>query len=451
MYTFRDKQMSSVLNEHNNVNDDDVSNSTVAKNFDDDDDDDFDDNITITIDSSATGLIMPATTTRKNHELSKINSVMNASKMYTCNLHMDLEMQTELNNLIVNSIAPKTSKCIAVNFNRRIILIPTTQVLSSRLQSMFWAPARQYKETTMDLFDNLDIVSQISKNLNGGGIVAASSAMSAAAAGHPMYTSETIAIFSARYYHKTTMPGYASASYDQNAGNTGTTNNAAGFYYYTDFAVFIISNVKLIEYAIHGHVSNINALLQKYNPAKIYYNSLPNKALDLFLRYPYQPFFAGITDQSKLTPIVIHRFTGNFNTLAFCERQEPYCAFCNGLRDIRGLLFQLPTHQNLDKLASTATFTMTRRQLLQQKQTATPQNMQQEKMTSSSDTGEKVVPTFRRIKSVIIRPEPKRLQQSSNTHHNRRHQSRAALHPYHQPLQRRHLRHAPKKSRRVFN
>lgn len=429
--------------------------------------DDFEDNITITIDASA-NTIMPAAAAAaaassqlslrrskqvppltQSNELSRITSVMNASGMYTCDINMDLEMQAELNALICESIAPKTSKCIAVSFNKRIILIPITHPLSSRLQSIFWPLPRQYAETTLHMFNSLNIVSEIARNLGVADI------KSLCGDNLGFNITDTIAIFSARYYYKATLPS-RDGQYPS-AGNTGSncsvpaTNNA-GFYYYADFAIFIVQNMKIIEYAIHGYVSNINELLLKYAPKRIFYNSRPNKALDLFLRYPYQPFFAGITDQSKLTPITINRLHGTFNTLVFCDRQDTFCAFCNGLRDIRGLIFRLLTHQNMDMLAPTSAFTMTRRQLLQMKSTTTSN---EKAIASAAAPIEPKVPG-RRLRSVVVRPPPQPLSDQhrnnigSRVQHTIRRRRRSAMYPYHQQTQRRHLKHAPKKSRRTF-
>lgn len=413
-----------------------------------DDSSDDDDNITIRIDKTKNdGAHRLSLNKHQNDELSKINSVMHASSKYTCIINPDLEIRAELGTLVMNSITPKTSQCIAVNFNKRILLIPTTQPLSSRMQSLFWVQPKQYEETKLNLFNNIDIMPQISKNLGDADFNNGNNPMGLSA-------DDTFAVFSARYYYKTTMPGRAQDSNlnSNNSNNDGQQQQSlinTGFYYYTDFAVFILRDMKIIEYAIHGYVSNINDLLHKYNPKKIFYNSMPNKALDLFLRYEYQPFFSGIKDTSKLTPIVIHRFTGFYNTLAFCERQEAFCAFCNGLRDIRGLLLQLPNHQSLEMLTPTSTFTMTRRQLMQLKTTRSNQSPNSNTKPSGG----------RRLCSVVVIPEQQHQSLLPSNSYRQRHKNngsrlsrhRRSLYPYHQQPQRRHLRCAPKKSRRTFS
>ena len=113
-----------------------------------------------------------------------------------------------------------------------------------------------------------------------------------------------------------------------------TNDNKNRFLYrYVDFAAIIIQNGKIIDYAIHGFVSNINEMIKKHKPRKVYINANPNDALDTFLRYPYQPFYE--STYGLLTPIKIYR-NPNFNTTVFCGRRNIYCAFCNVLKDAYG-------------------------------------------------------------------------------------------------------------------
>lgn len=410
-------------------------------NFDSDEDNDNEaENITVTIDQNKVGSSFRQPPPNYPCEMMKLDAIINMPSMLSSTMDTDLEMQTELSSIIRNSITPTTPKCIAINFNNRIILVPFTQPLSSRLQSLFWAPAKQYTETKLKLFE-VDIMSQLAQNLNVTSInnqKTASTSFDAEtqqADVQCLNSNETVAIFSARYYKQ----------------NPGRGNNNTGFYYYTDFAVIIIRNMKIIEYAIHGYVSNINELLLKYNPQSIIYNSSPNKGLDVFLRYPYQPFFAGITDQSKLKPITIHRFHGTFNTLAFCERSETYCAFCNALRDIRGLIFQLATKQSMDQLTPTSNLTTTKRQLLQTTG-KTDQQYESERQHRPQ-----------RLCSIVFRPPQK--QATTIAHHRHgsgRHRQRNnneyrtkitskkswIVYPYHQKSRHRNLKHAPKKAHR---
>lgn len=83
--------------------------------------------------------------------------------------------------------------------------------------------------------------------------------------------------------------------------------------------------------------------LDKHNPKKIIYNANVNDALDIFLRYKYNPFHNAV--DKKLYPISINRIADAFNTMVFCERNDVYCALCNTLKDMRGLLFLYPLQQ----------------------------------------------------------------------------------------------------------
>lgn len=115
-------------------------------------------------------------------------------------------------------------------------------------------------------------------------------------------------------------------------------------YIYTNFALAIIRNGKLVDYAIHNKFSNINYLVDNYKPKKIFYNSFPNSSLDVFLRYEYNPFFATMSNKLQCINICQDQ---RFNPLVLCPMYEQYCVLCRNLRDVYGFL-SYPTNIDND-------------------------------------------------------------------------------------------------------
>ena len=130
------------------------------------------------------------------------------------------------------------------------------------------------------------------------------------------------------------------SNYYNQDDNTFKRSNT-GIYQYCDFAAVILQDGQVVDYAIHGYASNIADMINIHKPKYVYYNARPNDALDVFMNYPYQPFYSAC--YGKLFPVRINRTNQFFNPMAFCQRNDVFCALCNCLRDVRGLLIKLPT------------------------------------------------------------------------------------------------------------
>lgn len=300
-----------------------------------------DDNINVTI--GAIGIHTPTPrltapqTTVISEENVNLHRVLNAESHYASNdiLRQDLALRKEMDDLMCKSVHPDSANCIAVMYSGRLMLISSKTVLSSRAVDMLWRTPKAYKPTYLSMSETCEVVKQLSCNLVPRVLDA------------NILPTDTFAIFSAKYtkIHSPVNPLDFKTYYNNSSNNDGFTafkNSTSGIYRYEDFSLLIIREGKIVEYATHGVQSNINELLRIYNPKKIFYNATKGDALDTLLKYAHSPFFAGIGDLSKLTPVRINKINDNFNTLVFCPRQDIYCSFCISLREYRGLLFQVP-------------------------------------------------------------------------------------------------------------
>lgn len=256
-------------------------------------------------------------------EEKKIDTVVNATNFYKADYSDDRELQLELNKLIIESVKPQTSKTITVQYNNILILIPITTAISSRLSSLFWSPSLVYEQRNLPYYEvyneflaNIQTHMVDNKYPDGVDI------------------SETIAIFGATY--KKNMVSLGGNDFNAKNDENSFKRCNTGVYNYYDFAVVIVKNGRVIDYAIHGYASNISEAIDQHKPVRVYYNATLNDALDVFLRYPYQPFYSAVYD--KLSPVKI-AVNENFNILPFCERRAPFCAICNCLKVLRSIMF----------------------------------------------------------------------------------------------------------------
>lgn len=243
----------------------------------------------------------------------------------------DLEIKNEVNALVESSI-DINGPCITILFANQLILVPIKSKISDRLASILWSTEKHYTESTfpyIELYNKLLNSAYVKNGGNGN------------------KDDEVFAYFATKYERKTlnrTMyknhqlqNNLIPHQQQQQQQNNEFKDCYSGLYRYTDFAIFIIKNGIIIDYAIHGYVSSINGIIEKHKPKHIYYNARLNDALDVFLKYPYQPFYTTMKD--LLVPVQIHKLNNdNFNTLAFCIRQDVFCASCIGIRDLRNFL-----------------------------------------------------------------------------------------------------------------
>lgn len=253
----------------------------------------------------------------------KIQSVSNATNFYFVDYSNDRELQIEINKLIIESINLNTSKTITVQYHNQLILIPVYVPISSRLSSLFWTASLMYESHELPFAEHynrflMNAQTNMVDNKYPDGID----------------ISQTVAIFGATY--KKNMVAINTDVMANKQDDDGFKRCNTGIYRYYDFALLIVKNGQVVDYAIHGHISNISEAINQHNPQRVYYNAAFDDALDIFLRYPYQPFYAAT--HNKLAPMRT-TIINDINPLPFCERRAPFCALCNCLKYLRSLMF----------------------------------------------------------------------------------------------------------------
>lgn len=253
---------------------------------------------------------------RRLQQLLSMNHCLFPSTSSSTTSDSDIELKNEIRKLITLSISPSTDRSITVLVNNQLILVPVTVKLSDRLISHIWPPERVYVESKLpfqDEFNNLLI-----PNVKRHG--------------------DTFGIFSVKYNKTQYLRNQSGGCVGGSSLGGGLKECSSGLYQYCDFAAVIVSNNRVIDYAVHGHRSNINRMFERHRPRRIYYNARLNDALYVFVNYKYQPFYESLKDVSR--PVQIHRNVGGkpFNTLPFCDRKDAFCALCCALRDTRGFI-----------------------------------------------------------------------------------------------------------------
>lgn len=274
-------------------------------------------------------------------EAEQLQHVLHSNNIYSDIYINDVTLQKELSDLIAASIYPANRQLVTVKYNDNLLLLSNTQHITSRMANLFWGVGLQYQPC------QLPYLEQFYNSLREG--------MRRGLKQRPQPPGidrcETYAIFSVKYRKHTVsvvtqragivqqQQQYQGYGLRKNFKNCNT-----GLYHYTDFACIIVKDGLIVDYAVHNFTSNINEMLRVHNPVKIIYNANVGDALDIFLRYKYNPFYEFMYD--KWWPISINRIVDTFNTLIFCDRNDVFCALCNALKDLRGLLFLHPFQQH---------------------------------------------------------------------------------------------------------
>lgn len=337
---------------------------------DDDDNDNDDDSVIVTIDSERLRENARLTRLLRADQLASLNVslAMDAERDRVHRyIETDLELQREIEMIVRESIRPTTDKCISVSLNNQVVLVPVTIRISDRLASYIWGAPRQYRSQSfpfVEEFDRLlDGLSRTSeKRRLFAGIMPSDG----------VTLPRTFAVFAVRYVRTNCLTSRQTPQHQQqhrwatqsrdienialpsghqqgHHGDNGNqpsssswnkkpmTNTIFGLYQYCDFSVMIIRDNRVVDYAVHGVHSNIAETITRHKPEVVYYNAQPDDALDVFVRYEWQPFYECLRDIAR--PVSIYRNNRElFNTLPFCTRCDTFCAFCHALRDIRSLI-----------------------------------------------------------------------------------------------------------------
>lgn len=242
-----------------------------------------------------------------------INTSIPPPALYTYNQGSSLAINQEINDIVKQSINLKTQKVITVCVNNVVMVIPTNKSISSQLASHLWLPSRP-----LSLHNKFPFQDQFNEMLP------------------PINRKEIFGIFSAFFTKHNISKPQTSKNYlnFSEKSNIRESDNTRGLYHFTDFTLLVVQNGKIIDYAIHGYLSNINLLAKHYNINKIYYNARPDDALDCFVRYPHQPFYEILNRKS-------YRIMANTNNVippTFCVRNNTFCSFCSGLKILSSYL-----------------------------------------------------------------------------------------------------------------
>lgn len=277
-----------------------VDYSDIGSNNSSDDDDD-DDGINIVIDADA---IKTRNSTDRQVELDRIQSILSN----TCN--DDNEIQREIQTLVSKSLkAPLMAKYITVFVDNRFLVIDYKTELTDRLKSYIWRTPKPFVHRSLPFIESINEF--IKPNLA---------------------LPDVYAVFSVKYERINN----AKRPHNQHLITTRVRpqkhNNA--LYIYTDFSILIVKHGKIVDYAIHGVHSSIHGAVEYWKPKQIIYNAEPSDPLDSFLHYKHQPFYELIYKLGASMKLYRNQ---RVICLALCERNDVYCAFCNGVKDLLGL------------------------------------------------------------------------------------------------------------------
>lgn len=178
--------------------------------------------------------------------------------------------------------------------------------ISDHLRSLIWKNEVPYKPYIMknpELFENLIKIIDFTKQQHLG---------------------EYIAFFAAKY-HTITRDVW------QNNYNTGNFEQkfykslCKNLYFYNDFSVIILKDGKFIDAAIHGVYSNVNRVIEKYNPKVVFCLGTTDSALSTFMNYPYQPFYQSLYHRIVYVSGHVQDTIGK---ILFCIQNKMFCSFC---------------------------------------------------------------------------------------------------------------------------
>lgn len=262
---------------------------------------------------------IPSTTTRELNEpeILQPNPVILMDDDYGVNfedvtqqnnevqVYEDTQLTAELNSIAKISIY-NTKKSVAICVNRRIYFIPDNLAISTRLCNVAWKNPKMVCSAPIKFFNFQNFESELeSKNIG--------------------FSDEYVGFFGAHYWKHSNI--YDLTTKDGRFGHKPKyIDNLHECFIYDDFTLIIMKNGKIIDYAIHNFKNNINELIRRYNPKKVYYAGQVGQPIHTFVNYNYQPFSEF---NEKFCPIQIDRI---FGVLPYCERMNGHCSFCNCLK-----------------------------------------------------------------------------------------------------------------------
>lgn len=274
--------------------------------------DNDDDDITVTINQDEIS---------KSMENEKLKSILNDS----CYEIDGIAVTKELQNLVEDSMYKPVTKSVTVLYQNKILLIPYKKKISDILASIFWDVPKLYKKQALNPFFNKNLQEYKKNDL----------VITEYPDGTPI--TETVAFIAGKYVKHNSNRSFQNSVSTLQKWKMNFKRCDSGLYHYNDFTAVIMNNGDVIDFAIHGHTSNIMTMFEIHNPKKVYYNAFQGDAFDVLLHYG-RPFNI---DHKQLFPVEIlqhHIPMPPFNNLPQCVRNDDYCSFCIALRDVRKLL-----------------------------------------------------------------------------------------------------------------
>lgn len=316
------------------------------------DDDDYEDNINVSI---------------RNPSIDEIKAFYKDQEMPYIN--QDIQLQSEINDIIRKSIQPKTHKLITAMYQKRLITLESTQVISPRLTNVLWGAPLPYMAPMRP--NPFEILTSYFKKMQHE---CGNCEQTGTYCNGRWPVDETFGIIAAVYSKTTTtintLPSLLRQQQQQQSSNlvqqqqlehamskmamnnplndlpqprrmrannnnsNSTVNGAVAvkstpLYRYYDFTLLIVRNGEVLNYAIHGHHSNFASLINEYQPRQVFCNAIAGDSLDTFLRYEYQPFYSALSGRLRLLKLNLIPLC---NYISFCSRRDSFCSFCQALR-----------------------------------------------------------------------------------------------------------------------
>lgn len=258
----------------------------------------------------------------------------------------EMQLKNEIMNLVATSVRSSYSRSVTLLVENKLVAIPDHVPLSDQLAARIWPPDKLYSESKLpyvELFNSLLIPNA---RRNGDTYAVFSVKYNRAKCALRPNSSETrstrLVEEMASGFHGHHDSAAVSLTARTNGGDASADSQAVdrssvtALYQFCDFAAVIVSDNKVVDYAVHGVRSSIVRMLDAHRPRRVYYNATIGDPLYVFVNYKYQPFYAALKGISR--PVKINRSHANFNTIAFCERNDVFCALCCCLRDVKGFV-----------------------------------------------------------------------------------------------------------------
>lgn len=252
----------------------------------------------------------------------------------------ELQLKNEIQGLVAASVHASYRRAVTLLVDNKLVVVPDHVPLSDQLSARIWPPDKLYCESKLpylELFNSM-LIPNAKRRGDTYAVFSVKYNRARCALQRPTSTetrSAKLAESVAHGMHHSTQSLDVSLFDDRRGDDTADddVNNVSALYHFCDFAAIVVTDNKVVDYAVHGVRSSIIRMLDAHRPRRVYYNARVGDPLDVFVNYRYQPFYAALQGISR--PVKMNRNRANFNTIAFCERTDVFCALCCCLRDLK--------------------------------------------------------------------------------------------------------------------